>query len=335
MQPRISAILGTRDEAELLDPAVTALLRAGVSTVSIMDDGSTDGTAELVRRWERERPGVFAAASPRSLGAGLSLQGLLAFDGPLIGPVIRRDAPDWVMFCDSDEMLLCRGGPAALAAELAAQDVLEIPRYNAVPGPGGIDPATLADPEALLGLPLVVRGQTLDRDRLAADPGARWILHRLPAKLLLRVAAASGFGNSAHNVRPAPERAGQPLRRVRSRVLAMLHLPFTDYPRFRRKVRNIEDFLDRFGDLPPAWGWHWRHWLELDRAGRLAEEFARQCLDAEARAELEAAGVLAPAAAVLAGRLPPEAPPRTDRATGQATGRAAHQTAPPADRSAG
>ena len=295
---RICAIIGTRDEAELLGPAVAALLRCGAATITIMDDGSRDGTAALVARLARD-PRIFAMPPPTPEQARAGIEAVLDFDGPVLGPIIRRDAPDWLMFCDSDEFLLSRGGFPGLAGQLHAHDVLEIARHNAVPGPRGIDPAALAQEAVLRRLPLIAGGPPPDPTRLAADPQARWILQRLPPKLLVRVATARGFGHSAHGVRPRP---GQTLRHGRAEGVMMVHLPFTDLARFERKVANIADFLDRFGNLPAQWGWHWRRWLELWRDGRLAGEYARQCLDAQDCARLQAAGVLVTAEAVLDGR---------------------------------
>lgn len=290
---RISAILGTRDEAELLGPAVAALLRAGVASVTIMDDGSTDGTPGLIAELTGN-PRVFAQPPPADFA------GLHDFAGPLFGPVIRRDAPDWVMFVDSDEFLLARGDAPALAAELDGHDVLEIDRYNAAPGPGGIDPATLAGDAALRALPLITARQRLDRAALEADPARRWILHDIVPKLMVRPAAATGFAASAHRIAP---RDGRTLRRGRARELLIAHLPFTDYPRFARKVRNIADVFDRFdAEYPGDRAWHWRHWVALARAGRLRAEFDRQVFDAESLATLRAAGGIADAATLFAAR---------------------------------
>jgi glycosyltransferase involved in cell wall biosynthesis len=290
MAMRIAAILGTRDEAELLGPAVAALLRAGVATVTIIDDRSTDGTAVRIAELTRD-PRVFTQPAPTTFA------GLHDFDGPLFGPVLRRDAPDWVVFLDSDEFLLA-GDPATLAAELAGHDVLEIARYNAAPGPGGIDAGTLASDAGLRALPLIAARERLDRATLAADPARRWILHDIVPKLMVRPDAATGFAASAHRI---AARDGRTLRHARARGYLIAHLPFTDHPRFARKVRNIADVFDRFdAEYPGDRAWHWRHWVELARAGRLREEFDRQIFDAEALAALQAAGGIATADRLLA-----------------------------------
>lgn len=288
---RISAIMGTRDEAELLRPAVAALLRVGVISVTVVDDGSTDATPQVIDQLCRSGP-VFSMPPPRSFAE------LHAFDGPLFGEVIRRDAPDWVLLCDSDEFLLTRRGLPALAAELARFDVLEIARYNAAPGPGGIDPDTLAADAALRALPLVFARQSLDRASLEADPAQRWIMHSIVPKLMVRPDRAAGFTASAHRVRP---RDGHSLRRGRAQELVMAHLPFTDPARFARKVRNIADVFDRFeAEYTGDRAWHWRHWVALARAGRLREEFDRQIFDAGAMAALRADGTLATATEIFA-----------------------------------
>jgi len=54
----VVAVVPARNEAELIGPVVTSLLNQGVAMpVVLVDDESTDGTADVARRGRRERSG--------------------------------------------------------------------------------------------------------------------------------------------------------------------------------------------------------------------------------------------------------------------------------------
>ena len=72
--------------------------------------------------------------------------------------------------------------------------------------------------------------------------------------------------------------------------LYILHYPIRGYEEFRQKVRNTEKWLEDNPHLPPTWGWHWRRWIELAKAGRLREDYERQFVSAERANELVADG---------------------------------------------
>jgi glycosyltransferase involved in cell wall biosynthesis len=294
---RISAVVGVKDEVALIVASVAALRRAGVTSVWVMDDASTDGTAEAIAAMARD--GIVRLVPPQD-----DQMRLLDMDGPLFGPILAQDRPDWLMFCDADEIVLPRDGRISGTAGLEAADVIRIPRYNVAPlpewasaPPDWLDDATLRD------LPLITRRSTLDWPAMAADADLRWITTDLPDKLLVRPEAIAGYSVGAHNVRPL-SRGGPPvrtLRKTRATDLLIAHLPFTSYPRFARKVANIAAAAEGM-EIPPLStrkGWHWWRWIYQHRRGLLAAEFAHQALDARTRAAWQAQGALATVARLL------------------------------------
>lgn len=290
---RISAVVGCKDEVTLLEPAVAALLRAGVATVSIFDDGSTDGSQELIARLTRD-PRIHHAPPPTDLAA------MLRFDGPLFGPILQRDAPDWVLFCDADEIWLPQSGDMRHTAGLHSHDVIAVERYNVAVQGGALPPGALLDGAFLRGMNLITERRKLTREVLQADAQARWILHRIYPKLMVRPAAVERYLLGADNVLG---RDGQPPKLLKAKDMVIAHLPFTDYPRFERKVRNIATVFERYdAEHSGTLAWHWRHWLALYRAGGLEEEFHRQILDADSRAAMRARGGLISAAELFAAR---------------------------------
>jgi glycosyltransferase involved in cell wall biosynthesis len=79
--------------------------------VILVDDGSSDGTAEVLRSLERRDPRISAVTLPRNVGASAARNAGLA---------LARE--EWVAFLDSDDIWL----PGAAAAMLAAGDEADV-----------------------------------------------------------------------------------------------------------------------------------------------------------------------------------------------------------------
>lgn len=292
---KISAIVGCKDEADLLGPVVQALLRAGVATVTLIDEGSTDDSDAVIAELTRH-PQVFSLSPVEAPRAREDL------DGPLFGQILRRDAPDWLFFCDADEFLLPANGRIADTRGLAPgmADVIIISRFNALLPEGPVRPEDLASDTYLRGLELALERPWLSRESLREQPENPWILHRIVPKVMVRTSRVGAIQMGGHD---AFSRNDQPLRRRQGDDLLIAHLPFTTYDRFRRKLDNIVETLAPFDEAQSGGkAWHWFHWREEYLAGRGPEEFARQRLTPQRRAAMRAAEQLGTTTEIFAWR---------------------------------
>lgn len=107
---RVSALVPARDEAAAIDGCIDALLRTDVDEVLVLDDASSDDTANRVATWSRRDARVRLLRGqgppPGWLGKAAACEGL------------RRAATgDWLLFVDADVRvesdLLLRLGPVA------------------------------------------------------------------------------------------------------------------------------------------------------------------------------------------------------------------------------
>lgn len=167
-----SVICTVRDEARHIEAAVRSALATQAIEMVVVDDGSTDGTAGVLRRLEREdsRLRVVESACP---GRGAALAS--AFAATTAPFVMNLDADDvvhpaWVRlgtallesmpglaaiapsphYLEEDERVAWPGAPASLRARDVTQDLVvlnpmthsgAIMRRSAVVAAGGYDPA--------------------------------------------------------------------------------------------------------------------------------------------------------------------------------------------------
>lgn len=114
----VTVFVPARDEAEVIEACVRALLGEGVAVVAV-DDRSSDGTGAILARLAREAPADGAGGGP-----GLRvLEGSGPGPGECGKPAALRDAvaqvapaTEWLLFVDADVVL----APGAVAALLGA-----------------------------------------------------------------------------------------------------------------------------------------------------------------------------------------------------------------------
>jgi hypothetical protein len=285
----VAASVGVLGEPEMIPHSIAHLRAIGVSRIFVIvlgagDDGTWDWlTANPapdleVSRYPEETP-------DRHLMAEL-------------GRIIRRANADWFMMLDADEFPLPRAGDIRAAFTGLAMDIVKIPRFNVVLGEAGprIDlPPTMATYDKTY---LYVKEASDFRARLKADDRMAW----LPVVPLPKIAVRPGhLGTLGMGLHDASLTVGNGAKRVALDGLVIAHVPMSNYPRFAAKVANIEMTFSRHGEeLAPNFGWHWRRWIDLKRAGKLEDEFDLSRATDEDIAVGLAQGQIATAATILA-----------------------------------
>jgi dolichyl-phosphate beta-glucosyltransferase len=88
--PFVSIVLPAYNETHRLPETLSELKsyltrRFPKHEVIVVDDGSTDGTSKLVRKWQQEWPQLKVLVQPRNMGKGAAVRrGMLAAEGELI-----------------------------------------------------------------------------------------------------------------------------------------------------------------------------------------------------------------------------------------------------------
>jgi hypothetical protein len=241
---RIAAVIGVKDEAELIVPCIERLHAIGVGPIVVLDDHSTDGTAELVDRLASTMDGTLTRVVRTR-----QMPPVHDRAGPVLGPLIEEHRPDWVLFTDADEFWVCRDGQLVSALGVTASDALSIERFN-VPlmSPPFIPISGLAA-AMFLEAPIIVKRTRLSPDLMRLAPHQRWIMHAVMPKLVCRTERVGSFSAGGHAV-TAPD--GSRIVPAPAGEITIVHVPFTTLPRFVRKVDNARHFLDRWSKHYPG-----------------------------------------------------------------------------------
>jgi hypothetical protein len=259
--PRLAMSILVRDEASLIRHHLAFHRHMGVDGFVITDNGSVDGTREILAALARDYP-IALIDEPEHVMAQDHWVNRMAEVAE------RQLGADWVINSDADEFWVPSRGslkehlPSSIGGLLCR-------RFNLLP-----DRDALADPgyEFYRNVFKVVR----PRD----DPGNRFPRHatlntefpfsllRIQPKVLCRLSGRKWIGYGNHTVKHrAPV--------VSAQDVEVYHYPIRTFPEFERKVINHGTSLANNPRIPLHSGWHVRRWYELYRRGWLREEYDR------------------------------------------------------------
>jgi glycosyltransferase involved in cell wall biosynthesis len=289
---KVAAIVGVKDEVELIQPCLERLWAVGVGPILVLDDDSSDGTVDVVDRLSSGSAAPLARTSFSSnCGQNMRVQ------GEVFGPFVRQHEPDWLLFIDADEFLICADDDLPTILASAVEPVLSIDRFNVALTTNPFVPTSGTEPSGFQRIFLITSREALSRTLLEESPNRRWIMHRIAPKLACRPECVAEYGYGWHSVSDA---RGKPIPASKAKGIVIAHLPMTTRDRFVRKVDNARDFFRRWGkNYPDNAAWHWRHWIDLADRGLLDAEFEAQRMDEAEITNLIDLGAIERADAVL------------------------------------
>ena len=285
----IAAYIGVLDEAGLIGPCIDHLRSIGVSKFIVCDMGSTDGTAEILRREEGPDFHILWSSNEEAGADWLRRN----------SEAVAASAASWVVLMDADEFPLPASGDLGHALAEVEADVVRVPRYNVVQGPSGLHMPLPPAPDRYDAVELYVENDPEFRQKLAVDPALYWLRFVPKPKLVIRPRVLRQLIYGMHDIIP---RDGMTVRRTAATNIVTAHVALTDYDRFARKLDHVRDvYRLHKGQLPPNFAWHWRRWLDLAERGELRAEYDRSILSPAGIAALRADGTIRTAAQILDG----------------------------------
>lgn len=250
------AVLRVKDEVDVLGFTLEHLRVQKLDGIFVIDNGSTDGTAETISRFhERCMSGPI-----ESWGPGSGNPWVMMADDPEVAYYQAAkmtgaaeflhdlNGAKWIIPVDADELWVTRGTPLGdyFRALPDSVDCVEFNLYNHFP--------TSGDAGYQLNPFLRIAG----RDPEPAP---------LP-KVAIRWQSGMAIHQGNHG-------ADGPVARVRPDCAEVRHFPWRSFEQFEKKVRNGAAAYAAAADLPEEMGAHWRG------HGRILEEHGVEALRTE------------------------------------------------------
>jgi FkbM family methyltransferase len=238
---RLLVTLLVRDEIDIIADTLAYYRSVGVGDFIVMDNGSTDGTAELLRDLADKREITLLENPEHTHDQGKWVTHMASL-------AAKDFAADWIIHCDADEFLWFQGGNHDLRSFFgripSAYNLVKAKRIN-----------MLRHASPALGHCLL--------DNTFPDYAAQ-----LGPKACHRPHPDAIVADGNHHV------SGFPIQEFEETShIVMYHYPFRSYQQYQSKIVKGAEALQNNTRLSPKVGGHWRSYYNLYKQGRLPHHY--------------------------------------------------------------
>ena len=221
-----------RDEADILESMLRFHLAQGVDRIIATDNGSVDGSLEILRRFERRGQLTLLQEAEHTHDQAVWVTRMARMAAAM--------GADWVINSDADEFWWPQQGTLNTTLAQLPESVggLLVDRTNFLPPPrNGHDQRPF------------YKRQTL-RERVSRNSLGR----PLPPKLIHRAHPDMEITDGNHGARVD----GKPIAAIEHTSIEILHFPIRSYSQLERKIRQGAEALERNKRISPGIGDSWR-----------------------------------------------------------------------------
>ena len=222
-----------RDEADILESMLRFHFDQGVDQVIVTDNGSVDGSLEILQRFERKGRLRLPQEAQHNHDQAIWVTRMARM-------AAREFNASWVINSDADEFWWPRDGTlrSALEATPDGQQAWSVERTNFLPPPrNGHDRRPFHQRQTL-------------RERLSCNS----IGEPLPPKVIHRAHPDVAVSDGNHSAKLN----GQRLQAPPCEAIEILHLPIRSYGQLERKIRQGAEALERNERISKGVGHSWR-----------------------------------------------------------------------------
>lgn len=235
-----------RNESDVVRDNITFHLAHGVDHVVATDNGSDDGTRDILA--EFERMGVATIIDePAQICAQATWVTRMA--------LLARDElqADWILNNDADEFWVAPSGNLKAGLNRTEADSLNCRRRNMVFACDG-EPSSSSWHERIVHRTVTPVKLPRLADRLNDPLPCPYFYLALPPKVMVRAAGLVSVGGGNHKA--VHVRGGKPQRGD----VDIYHFPVRSARQFHQKVMQGGSAVARNPDLSKNTSWHWRRW---------------------------------------------------------------------------
>lgn len=251
---KIVLTLLVRDEIDIIESTLRYHLDAGIDLIIATDNGSVDGTTEVLKRYEKTGRLAYLYEPPSDFSqhTWVTRMARSAYE------VYRAD---WVINGDADEFFMPTHGSLKTALQDVPKEVgvVAIGRHDFVPFERPYQDAPVVE--------MIYRKR--ETVGLSGRPRSPKVIHRGVEDIV--VEQGNHHATSRHFEAPV-----FPLS-----TIELFHYPIRSFPQFESKVRNGGSGYARNIHLHKQVGSHKRYWYSLLVEGKLEEEYQRHFYDVQ------------------------------------------------------
>jgi hypothetical protein len=264
-----------RDEADIVERNIEFHLSQGVDFIIATDNGSVDGTREILSAYARKGKLLLIDEPSQDYAQAVWVKRMaqLAFD---------EFGAAYIFHCDADEFWSARSGN--LKAELGSrsENVLIVPLINVLLRDRSKREHFPEDSVYAIVRPKVT--ENLEADYVRAN----LYLFEYPPKVFF--STAGGLLHVIQGNHQVIENAST--RKAKSADIRIYHFPIRGYQHFQQKVINGGSSYERNSRLGKSIGFHWRNWYESYRKGALDQEYGLLVIDDRQAERLANEGII-------------------------------------------
>lgn len=268
----LAAAYLVKNEIDTLEDNILYHHKLGVEAFAVMDNGSTDGTRELLEHMSLTIP-IYIVDRPEHTYQ------FHRWRCEIVHICRKHFKPSRVICLDPDEFWLPKDEGALLSAILNRPEaVLTVHRYNMMPAP---EDQPFWASELKVECPIL-----FDKSKQTSQLQFNILMAQLSPKVAVNpygLLKLNGGNHRAKHIRF--------WSKANCQDLSVIHYPIRSYRQFESNVANRAEVINEKG-LHIRIGDHYRRWAQLLESGRLKEEYCNFFFNSDEVATLQKVGVL-------------------------------------------
>ena len=259
-----------RDEIDIVGANIEYHLAHGVDQVVAIDNGSVDGTRDLLADYARQGQLIVIDEPEQNYNQSAWMTNAALFARDSLGA-------EWVLSNDADEFWVSPTGNLTDQLVGDAPDVLTCTRRNMVFAWNDEHP-DIHWAERCRFRKVAPIELKMPKNPLMARLSCPYFFHSLPPKVLTRTYGLVSIAQGNHDAT-----FSRPVTKQESDIL-IYHFPIRTWSQFETKIRNGGSSYAANPDLRVTVGWHWRRWHRMIATHGIEIALADALPDAESLA---------------------------------------------------